>query len=70
MNRRRAVPTRAKTPRRRWTNRHTIGTQATHTSAPLAANVTAEGGGTTTPTLGGGIWFPREQKTAAGGVVR
>jgi hypothetical protein len=57
-------------PGRPRTNRHTIGTPASHTGAPLAANVTAEGGGTTTPTLGGGIGFSREQSPATGEVPR
>ena len=69
MSRRCGVPMRTN-PGRRRANRHTIGTQASHTGAPLAANVTAEGGGTTTPTLGGGIWFSREQSPAAGEVAR
>jgi hypothetical protein len=57
-------------PGRAWANRHTIGTPASHTGAPLAANVTAEGGGTRTPTLGGGIRFSREQSPATGEVPR
>jgi hypothetical protein len=44
-----------------WTNRHAFGTPASQTRAPAAASVSAEGGGTTTPTLmGGGTWFSRE----------
>jgi hypothetical protein len=69
VSRRCGVPMRSNTGRP-WTNRHTIGTQASHTGAPNAANVPAEGGGTTTPTLGGGIWFSREQLPAAGEVAR
>ena len=69
MSRRYGVPMRTN-PGRPWANRHTIGTQASHTGAPPTANVTAEGGGTTTPTLGGGIWFSREQPPAAGKVAR
>jgi hypothetical protein len=57
-------------PGRPWTNQHTIGMQASHTGAPLAANVTAEGGGTTTPTLGGGVRFSRQQSPATGEVPR
>jgi hypothetical protein len=57
-------------PGRAWANRHTLGTPALHTGAPLAANVTAEGGGTRTPTLGGGIRFSREQSPATGEVPR
>jgi len=69
VSRRSGVPT-LTNPCRLWTNQRTIGTAASHTGAPLAANVTAEGGGTTTPTLGGGIWFSREQLRAAGEVAR
>ena len=44
-----------------WKNRRTFGTPASQTRAPAAASVSAEGGGTTTPTLmGGGTWFSRE----------
>jgi hypothetical protein len=57
-------------PRRPWTNRQTIGTLASHTGAALAGNVTAEGGGTRTPTLGGGIRFSRDQSPATGEVPR
>ncbi len=43
------------------TNRHTFGTPATQTRAPATGSVSAEGGGTTTPTLmGGGTRFSRE----------
>jgi len=63
------APPRTNRPRG-WTNRHTIGTRALHTGAPIAANVTAEGGGTTTPTLGGGFMFSREQKPVAAEVPR
>jgi hypothetical protein len=69
VSRRCGVPLRTN-PGRPWSNRHTIGTQASHTGAPLAANVTAEGGGTGTPTLGGGIRFSREQSPATGEVPR
>jgi hypothetical protein len=49
----------------RWTNRHTFGTPASQTRAPAAASVSAEGGGTTTPTLmGGGTLFSREHAHA------
>jgi len=48
-----------------WTNRHTFGTPTTQTRAPATASVSAEGGGTTTPTLmGGGILFSREHRHA------
>jgi len=44
-----------------WTNRHTSGTPASQTRVPAPASVSAEGGGTTTPTLmGGGTLFSRE----------
>jgi hypothetical protein len=44
-----------------WTNRHTFGAPASQTRAPAAVSVSAEGGGTTTPTLmGGGTLFSRE----------
>jgi len=44
-----------------WTKRPTSGTAASQTRAPGAGSVSAEGGGTTTPTLmGGGTWFSRE----------
>ena len=56
--------------RRGWTNRHTVGARASHTGAPIAANVAAEGGGTTSPTLGGGLCFSREQSPVAGEVPR
>ena len=43
-----------------WSDRRTSGALASRTCAPGAANVTAEGGGTTHPTLmGGGIGFSR-----------
>jgi hypothetical protein len=48
-----------------WTNRHTFGAPTTQTRAPATASVSAEGGGTTTPTLmGGGILFSREHRHA------
>jgi len=48
-------------PDAQWTNRHTFGTPESQTRAPEAASVSAEGGGTTTPTLmGGGTLFSRE----------
>ena len=45
--------------RPQWTNRHTIGTPPSPTRAQIAANVTAEGGGNSSPTLmlGGGAGF-------------
>jgi len=56
-------------PGRPWTNPHTIGTPPSHTGALLTGNVTAEGGGKTTPTLGRGNGFSREQSPAAGEVA-
>ena len=50
-----------------WTNRHEIGAHPAQTCAPQAASVTAEGGGTTTPTLGGGFWFSREHSLVGEG---
>ena len=51
-----------------WTNRREIGTPATQPRAPRSGSVTAEGGGTTNPTLvGGGIGFSREPGTVGGG---
>ena len=47
-----------------WKNRRTFGTPAAQTRAPAAASVSAEGGGTVTPTLGGGIGFSRELEPA------
>ena len=69
MSRRFGVPARM-SPQREWRNRHTIGTRTSHTGAPIAVNVTAEGGGTTTPTLGGGLMFSREQLPVADEVPR
>ena len=54
-------------------NRHAIVTPGSHIRALGAANVTAEGGGTASPTLGGGIGFSREHlppATSAAGEVR
>jgi hypothetical protein len=48
-----------------WTNRHASGASPAQTCAPAAASVSAEGGGTTTPTLmGGGTLFSREHAHA------
>jgi hypothetical protein len=52
-----------------WTNRRELAPLPTHTRAPNTGSVTAEGGGTTTPTLGGGFWFSREHLPAAGEVA-
>ena len=60
----------AETPSRLWMNRHAFGANAAQTREPEAASVTAEGGGTTTPTLGGGFWFSREQSPVAGEAAR
>jgi hypothetical protein len=50
-----------------WTNRCEVVTPAAQTRARRGGNVTAEGGGTTNPTLeGGGIRFSREPETRGG----
>jgi hypothetical protein len=55
---------------RLWTNLREIVTPPTQTYAPLPANVTAVGGGTTSPALeGGGIGFSREPDTPVGRVT-
>ena len=46
------------------TDRHDFGTPPSQTRAPSLASVSAEGGGTFTPTLGGGIGFSRELEPA------
>ena len=53
-----------------WANRHEVGAVPTQKRAPQPGSVTAEGGGTTTPTLGGGFWFSREQSPVAGEAAR
>jgi hypothetical protein len=40
-----------------------VVTGETHTRAPRRGSVSAEGGGTTPPTLGGGIGFSRDTST-------
>jgi hypothetical protein len=40
-----------------------IVTPESHTRAPPPGSVIAEGGGTATPTLGGGVGFPRDTFT-------
>jgi hypothetical protein len=55
----------AASTQRLWTNRHELVPLPTHTRAPDTGSVTAEGGGTTTPTLGGGFWFSGEHLPAA-----
>ena len=49
-----------------WTNWHEIGADATQTGMPQPGSVTAEGGGTKRPTLGGGIGFSREHEPVGG----
>jgi hypothetical protein len=39
---------------------HKIDTPEAHTRTPQPGSVPAEGGGTTTPTQGGGFWFSRD----------
>jgi hypothetical protein len=53
-----------------WNNRPDFGTVQSQTGATKAGSVPAEGGGTATPTLGGGFWFSREQFPVAGEVAR
>jgi len=47
-----------------WADRHDSGTVPSQTFARIAGSVLAEGGGTVTPTLGGGFGFSREQEAA------
>jgi hypothetical protein len=42
-----------------WNDRPETGTNRSQTGAPLPGSVTAEGGGTSTPTQGGGIGVTR-----------
>jgi hypothetical protein len=60
------------TPGRRplWNNRPAFGTVQSQTRARKAGSVPDEGGGTTTPALGGGFWFSRERFPVAGEVAR
>ena len=51
-------------------NRHGIVTPASQTRAPNTDIVTAEGGGTNTPTLGGGFGLIRGRRTFAGARTR
>jgi hypothetical protein len=46
-----------------WTNRPETGTKRSQTRACWAGSVSPEGGGTTSPTLGGGIWVARARAT-------
>jgi hypothetical protein len=48
-----------------WSDRPEVGTHPSQTRVENPASVSAEGGGTVTPTLGGGIGFSREQKAGA-----
>ncbi len=50
-------------------NRHAIVTPGSHIRAFSAASVTAEGGGTASPTLGGGIGFSRDHQPPAASVA-
>ena len=61
----RAVP--ARSP---WIDRPTLGTLLAQTREPNRDSVSAEGGGTETPTLGGAFWFSREHGPVAGEVAR
>jgi hypothetical protein len=49
-----------------WTNQHEFGANPAQTRATDRASVSAEGGGTATPTLGGGYGFSRELEPATG----
>ncbi len=51
-------------------NRHRIVTPASQTRAPNTDIVTAEGGGTNTPTLGGGFGLIRGRRNFAGARIR
>ena len=62
----RAVPP----PRSLWMVRPRFGAVQAQTRASKRASVPAEGGGTATPTLGGGFGFSREQFPVAGEVAR
>jgi hypothetical protein len=48
------------------TNRHAFGAPASQTRAMPPSIVASEGGGTNTPTLGGGIWVPRARGNMKG----
>jgi hypothetical protein len=52
-----------------WNNRHEFGTPTSQTRAPNLASVSAEGGGTVSPTLGGGFGFSREREAAVAAVA-
>jgi hypothetical protein len=59
----RVLPQRAGEP---GTNRHGFGMKQPQTRVNSSAIVTAEGGGTSTPTLGGGIGVTRARGTLTG----
>jgi hypothetical protein len=59
----RAVPP----PRSLWMVRPTHGAVQAQTRVPKRASVPAEGGGTATPTQGGGFWFSRDPYAAGEG---
>ena len=63
-----AAPRRSHAVAPLWTNRHELGARRAQTRAPRPASVTAEGGGTAHPTLGGGFWFSREHGPVGGEV--
>jgi hypothetical protein len=52
-----------------WTNRHAVGTPGSQTRAPMLDIVAPEGGGTSTPTLGGGIWVTRARENMNGAAL-
>jgi hypothetical protein len=53
-----------------WIDRPRLGAFPAQTREPKRASVPAEGGGTATPTLGGGLWFSREHSPVGGEVPR
>jgi hypothetical protein len=61
---------RAKPPRGLWIDRPTLFALPAQTRESNRASVPAEGGGTATPTLGGGFLFSREHSPVAGEVPR
>jgi hypothetical protein len=60
----------AKAVRPPWIDRHAFDTVRSQTRAPKPGSVPAEGGGTATPTLGGGFGFSCEHGPVAREVAR
>ena len=50
-----------------WANRHAFDPDASQTRAPRSDSVGPEGGGTHTPTLGGGFFVTRARGNMEGG---